>query len=80
MNPNVSGYPAQHLIPLFSVRTTLVPPFWSGWYLVREKVLNEACNSLIYCVLWRCPWNALLERSWRHLFGPRLCNITDFYH
>jgi len=23
---------------------------------------------------------SLLERSWRHPFGPRLCNITDFYH
>jgi len=49
-------------------------------YLVREKILNEDCNSLIYWVLWHCQLNSLLERSWRHLFGHRLCNITDFCH
>jgi len=35
---------------------------------------------LIYWVLWRCPLNSLLERSWRHLFGHGICNITDFCH
>ena len=37
-------------------------------------------NSFICCVLWRCPLNSLLERSWRHLCGPRLCNITDLLY
>jgi len=71
---------AQHLIPLLSAGTTLVPTFWSRRYLVREKVLNEGCYCFIYWVLCRCPLNPLLERSWRHLFGPHFCNITDFYH
>ena len=77
----ISGYAlAQLSIPLLSSGTTLVPPFWSRRYLVLEKVLNEGCNSFIYSVLWHCPLNALQERFWRHLFGPRLCHITDFYH
>ena len=58
----------------------LVPPFWSGTCLAREEVLIEGCNSLIYWVQQPCPLKPLLERSWRHSYGPRLCNITDFYH
>jgi len=38
--PINSGYaPAQHSISLLSAGTILVPPFWSGRYLVREEVL-----------------------------------------
>jgi len=37
-------------------------------------------------ILWfigfkrHCLLKSLLERSWRHPFGPHLCNITDFFH
>ena len=42
--------------------------------------INEGCKFLIYWVYRRCPLKSLLERSWRHLYGPRFCNVTDFYH
>jgi len=42
--------------------------------------INACYNSFIYWVLRRCPLKSLLERSWRHPFGPRLFNTTDFYH
>jgi len=42
--------------------------------------VHEGCNSLIYWVWQGCRLKSLLESSWRHPLGPRLCNITDFYH
>jgi len=52
--------------------------------LIREALgqkqgINEGCNSLIYWVLWRCSLKSLLDRYWRHPFGPGSFNITDSY-
>jgi len=59
-----SGYPlAQHSIPLLSAGTTLVPPFWSGRYLARVKVLMRVT------ILWFIRFNGAAHWSlcWRGL-------------
>ena len=77
-----SGHPlAQHSIPLIFAGTILVPPFWSGRYLASKEIFMRVpilwsigFNGAVH---WSLCWRGL---AWRHLFGPRLCNITDFYH
>ena len=57
-------YPrAQHSIPLLSGDITLVPPFWSGWYLAREEVLMRVV------IFWFIGFNAAVHWSlcWRGL-------------
>ena len=87
-----SGYPlAQHSMPLLSVGTALVPPFWSGRYLAREEVLARVkiiwfigFNGAIH---WSFSWRGLgvalsglaFVTSQISIITPR-CNPSKFLH
>jgi len=71
---------SQHSISLLSAGTTLVNSLLIRVVPGQRGGINESCKSLLYWVYGRCPLKSVLERSWRHYYGPRLCNITDFYH